>query len=669
MPVHRALRVGSYLVSSTSGSVLFVDSSSQIAQNNSAFFWDSTNNRLGIGTSSPSGNLQVTASSAATIPIIIRGATSQTANLTEWQNSSGTALTVIDSAGKLGIGTAPSAPLHVISTTEQIRVGYNSSAYTSTTIDSNGAITANVNGQCNGSRTLYTIQATNIGGLGAYNLFGLKDHTGSQVFTVGSAGSVDFGAAITSPGYNTTSNVVWSATSGQSYGGSVTAFLFNTASGFGAADSAKAYNFQIASADRFTIYESGRVLLANGLSSAVAFQVRGAAAQSANLQQWQNSSGTVLTSIASDGTISSPGAGSSSEHFGASSIASGSSSVAFGAFAQATTTVASAFGYNAQATGTNATAIGATTTASNTQAVALGYGASASGANSFALGTSANASGARGMALGASCGATATDSVAVGTFGSAGHNYSVCVGNSATSTATNQFIVGATGKPINTVFIGSGVTDTSPANVVYNATGGSGTDIAGASLTIAGGKGTGSGTPGAIIFQTSTAAGSSSTLQTLAERLRISQTTEQVLLTTGTASLKGLTVRGASSQTANLQEWQNSSSTALASVSAAGTMKITGFGHKVVSKTATYTAADETVILCDATAASFTINLAAASTMTDRIYHIKKTDSSANTITVDPNGTETIDGSSTKILTTQYDCITIVCDGSNWFII
>lgn len=38
----------------TTGSVLFANSSGQIAQNNSQFFWDNTNNYLGIGTSSPS---------------------------------------------------------------------------------------------------------------------------------------------------------------------------------------------------------------------------------------------------------------------------------------------------------------------------------------------------------------------------------------------------------------------------------------------------------------------------------------------------------------------------------------------------------------------------------------------------------------------------------------
>ena len=49
------------LPSLTSGSVLFSNGST-IAQNNSQFFWDNTNNRLGIGTSAPSVKLQVNGS-------------------------------------------------------------------------------------------------------------------------------------------------------------------------------------------------------------------------------------------------------------------------------------------------------------------------------------------------------------------------------------------------------------------------------------------------------------------------------------------------------------------------------------------------------------------------------------------------------------------------------
>ena len=95
-----------------------------------------------------------------------------------------------------------------------------------------------------------------------------------------------------------------------------------------------------------------------------------------------------------------------------------------------------------------------------------------------------------------------------------------------------------------------------------------------------------------------------------------------------------------------------------------------GFGTAVVSKTGNYTAtASDYTILCDATTASFTVTLPASSGATRRMYVIKKIDSSANTVTIDGNASETIDGATTKVLTTQYASYTIQCNGSNWFII
>ena len=52
-----------------------------------------------------------------------------------------------------------------------------------------------------------------------------------------------------------------------------------------------------------------------------------------------------------------------------------------------------------------------------------------------------------------------------------------------------------------------------------------------------------------------------------------------------------------------------------------------------------------------------------------KIFNIKKIDSGAGKVIIDPSGSATIDGSTTKELTMQYDCITIQYDGTNWHII
>ncbi len=49
--------------------------------------------------------------------------------------------------------------------------------------------------------------------------------------------------------------------------------------------------------------------------------------------------------------------------------------------------------------------------------------------------------------------------------------------------------------------------------------------------------------------------------------------------------------------------------------------------------------------------------------------NIKKVDVSVNTVTVDGNASETIDGATTAVLTTQWESITIHCNGTAWFIL
>lgn len=88
------------------------------------------------------------------------------------------------------------------------------------------------------------------------------------------------------------------------------------------------------------------------------------------------------------------------------------------------------------------------------------------------------------------------------------------------------------------------------------------------------------------------------------------------------------------------------------------------------AKTANYTATGvEGVILCDATAGAFTITLPAAASFANKTFYIKKTDAGFNAVTIDANGTETIDGALTTALSTQYESIRIVSDGTNWHVI
>lgn len=73
--------------------------------------------------------------------------------------------------------------------------------------------------------------------------------------------------------------------------------------------------------------------------------------------------------------------------------------------------------------------------------------------------------------------------------------------------------------------------------------------------------------------------------------------------------------------------------------------------------------------LCDATLGTITAALPAASTCTGMVVAFKKIDASANTVVIDGNAAELIDGAGTQTLSARYQYLVIECDGTGWNII
>lgn len=91
--------------------------------------------------------------------------------------------------------------------------------------------------------------------------------------------------------------------------------------------------------------------------------------------------------------------------------------------------------------------------------------------------------------------------------------------------------------------------------------------------------------------------------------------------------------------------------------------------YTIQSKTTAYTSvATDDVILCDAAGGSFSITTHSAATATKPLT-IKRTNSGANTVTIDANASETIDGAATYVISQVNESVTIVSNGTNWFII
>ena len=96
----------------------------------------------------------------------------------------------------------------------------------------------------------------------------------------------------------------------------------------------------------------------------------------------------------------------------------------------------------------------------------------------------------------------------------------------------------------------------------------------------------------------------------------------------------------------------------------------TSFPEKTSSKTTTYTAVpSDNIIKADTSSAGWTLTLYPASGNSGKFLKIIKTTSDFNVLTIDGNGSETINGSTTTTLNTQYESITLFCDGSNWLIL
>lgn len=73
------------------------------------------------------------------------------------------------------------------------------------------------------------------------------------------------------------------------------------------------------------------------------------------------------------------------------------------------------------------------------------------------------------------------------------------------------------------------------------------------------------------------------------------------------------------------------------------------------------------VLLADGTSSAWTATLPTAVGNTGMMVTVKKIDSTANAITIGTTLSQTIDGASTKSLAAQWDSLTFVSDGSNWY--
>ena len=127
----------------TAGAVPYVSSAGVLSQDATVFFWDATNNRLGIGNAAPASAIDTsglrvydpTAVTGSTLAAIRAGA-GQSGAIQEWQNNAGTALAIMSALGDLSahsliaIGTSPAVSSGTIVTGSRNAAGAVTSATT-----------------------------------------------------------------------------------------------------------------------------------------------------------------------------------------------------------------------------------------------------------------------------------------------------------------------------------------------------------------------------------------------------------------------------------------------------------------------------------------------------------------------------------------------------------
>jgi len=130
----------------------------------------------------------------------------------------------------------------------------------------------------------------------------------------------------------------------------------------------------------------------------------------------------------------------------------------------------------------------------------------------------------------------------------------------------------------------------------------------------------------------------------------------EVLIGNGTSFAKATLTAGTGIVITN-----GAGSITIAASNAGGVQPITTLSSSTTLDGTHYT------VLCGPANETFTVTLPAAASSTGRIYNVKNI--GTGTITIDGNGSETIDGATTYPISTQYQNVTIQCNGTAWFIL
>ncbi len=265
---------------------------------------------------SSSGALSLISSSVNEKPLIIKGAASQSANLTEWQSSAGQVNAKIANNGAAtfgysSVGAVQNAGVEVYS---QYAAGlyiataanpyYGLSVSTDTSYATIQSVNTSLKFAAANSFSLTTaapytaspISFTDVSG-------GLSGVNGNTVFTNLTATWAPTSTASDFAILKLTGTINETGTATGNY----TGLLINAIETAVLGTANKLIDLQVNSASVFSVSSKGAGILNISSPSATGLVIKGFASQTANLQEWQNSAGTVLTSLSATGSLTTSG--------------------------------------------------------------------------------------------------------------------------------------------------------------------------------------------------------------------------------------------------------------------------------------------------------------------------------------------------------------------------
>lgn len=233
--------------------------------------------------------LAAVADAATAIPLVVRAAASQTADLQQWQNSAGTVLAKVDSSGNftlsgasgiatLSIGTNPNSNFSTIGLTSIGAIGLSSAIQFGVQSTSPSRIVTVTRGYASQTANLQEWQDS------AGNVLGKVDASG-RLIVGNTSGTIQVTSSGTTGAWPTSGSGIELVAGG----GIATDFILS-------------YNRDSSSWRYLTIMSSG-TYFRSAYASSIPVIVQAAVSQTGNLQQWQDSAGTVLTAVNASGGL------------------------------------------------------------------------------------------------------------------------------------------------------------------------------------------------------------------------------------------------------------------------------------------------------------------------------------------------------------------------------